>query len=132
MKTTTQNQIQDYLQISSQEYEELVLKHYWSWCHKYSTSPQMFQCYFSNAAINKYFMTEWAKNENEFLAMVDNIPKRADRLAYHYNGCIVQVYKNFPSALLENFKPKGRDRSRPVRTEDAYVMRLNEFIFYAN
>ncbi len=125
MKTTTQNQIQDYLQISAKEYEDLVLKHYWSWCHKYSTSPQMFQCYFSNAAINKYFMTEWAKNENEFLAMVDNIPKRADRLAYHYNGCIVQVYKNFPSALLEAYKPKAKQ-------ELPYVTRLNEFIFYAN
>lgn len=125
MKTTTQNQIQDYLQISSQEYEEMVQKHYWSWCHKYSTSPRMFQCYFSNAAINKYFMTEWAKNEKEFLAMIDNIPKRADRLSYHYNGCIVQVYKNWPSGLLENFKPKSKQ-------EVPYVTRLNEFIFYAN
>jgi hypothetical protein len=125
MKTTTQNQIQDYLQLSSLEYEEMVQKHYWSWCHKYSTSARMLQCYFSNAAINNYFMTQWAKNENEFLAMVDKIPKRADRLSYHYHGCVVQVYKNYPAALLAQFKPKAKQ-------EVPYLFKLNEFIFYAN
>jgi hypothetical protein len=125
MKTTTQNQIQDYLQWSSEEYEQMVLNHYWSWCHKYSTNEQMFQCYFSNADINNYFMMEWQKNENVFLAMVDGMPKQSDRLAYHYNGCIVQVYKNWPSALLEKFKPNKKQ-------EVPYVVRLNQFTFYAN
>jgi hypothetical protein len=125
MKTTTQNQIKDYLQLSEKEYEQMVLNHYWSWCHKYSTNEQMFQCYFSNSSINNYFMKEWEKNEKEFLAMVDSIPQRLERLSFHYNGSIVQVYKNWPAALLEKFKPAKKN-------EEPYMVRLNQFIFYAN
>ena len=125
MKTTTQNQIQDYLQLSSVEYEQMILDHYWSWCHKYSTNDQMLQCFLSNAEINRWFKAQWAKNENDFLKIVHTVAKRPDQLRYHYNGCIVQVYNNWPQPLLE--------KARPNKTQQVpYMVRLNQFTFYAN
>lgn len=125
MKATKQNQIQDYLQLSSDEYEQMVLTHYWSWCQKYSTNEQMLQCYLSNATINNYFMTEWNKNENIFLKMIEGIPKTPDRLAYHYNGCVVQIYKNHSPGMFEKFRPKKQQ-------EVPHSLRINQFIAYAN
>ncbi len=125
MKPTTKHQIQDYLQLSSEEYEEMVLHHYWSYCHKYSTSDQMLQCLLSNSSVNKYFLDGFARYENEFLKMVENTPKQLDRLQYHYKGCIIQIYKYYNQPLLDKLKPLKNQ-------EVVYLSKINKLPFYAN
>ncbi|MBP4139985.1 hypothetical protein [Flavobacterium geliluteum] len=91
MKTTTQNQIQDYLQWSTEEYEDRLLLAIMKWCEHYGQYPSVVQQLLANSSINKWFMMEYGKCELHFLKIVNVIPPQPDHLLAHYKACTAQM-----------------------------------------
>lgn len=59
MKATTQNQIQDYLQWSTKDYEDELILSIMKWCQRYGQYPSISQQLLANSAVNKWFMIEF-------------------------------------------------------------------------
>lgn len=123
MKTTTQNQIQDYLQWSSEEYEDRLLLSIMKWCQHYSQYPSVMQQLLANAQVNKWFMSEYHKCELQFLKIVNVIPPQPDQLQAHYKACTARVMVIHPKALLEKIK-RNKDFSNLLVTHTP--------VYYAN
>jgi hypothetical protein len=104
MKTTTQNQIKDYLQWSTEEYEDRLLLSIMKWCQLHGQFPSITQQLLANSEINKWFMKEYHKCELQFLKIVDVIPPKPDQLEAHYKACTAQVMAIYPKAFLDKIK----------------------------
>lgn len=115
MKTTTQNQIQDYLQWSSEDYEDRLLLTIMKWCQHYGYFPSIVQQLLANAQVNKWFMMEYQKCELQFLKIVEVIPPKPDQLQAHYKACTAQIMIKHPKALIENIK-RNKDFSNLLVT----------------
>lgn len=104
MKTTTQNQIMDYLQWSSEEYEQKMFITYFNWCHKYGKTPNIVQSLLANSRVSNWFMTEYTKLENQFIEMLNHYPKNIKNLNYHYQGFATQIFTIYPKPLIDELK----------------------------
>lgn len=104
MKTTTQNQIQDYLQWSTEEYEDRLILSIMVWCQHHGQYPSIVQQLLANSGLNKWFMMEYQKCELQFLKIVAVIPPQPDQLLSHYKACTAQMMIKRPKALLEKIK----------------------------
>ena len=123
MKATTQNQIQDYLQWSSEEYEDRLLLSIMKWCQHYGQYPSIVQQLLANAQVNQWFMREHHKCELQFLKIVDVVPPKHNQLQAHYKACTAQVMAIYPKALLEKIK-RNKDFSNLIVTHTP--------VYYAN
>ena len=123
MKATTQNQIQDYLQWSSEEYKDRLLLSIMKWCQHYGGYPSVVQQLLANAQVNKWFMNEYHKCELQFLKIVNVIPPQPDQLQAHYKACTARVMAIYPKALVESIK-KNKDFSNLIVTHTP--------VYYAN
>jgi hypothetical protein len=123
MNTTTniKNRVIDYLQMTSIDYDENLLKTYMSWCDKYADSPSKFQQLLANARINKWFLMEYSKMQNNFLASVPHLPKTTHSLNYHYNGFVLQIFTIYPKSIIDELK-----------TNDTFIQMINKEKVYAN
>lgn len=105
MKATTKHQVMEYLQWSSEEYEQLVFKMYHNWCIKHGVSQSVIQQLMANASINKWFMNEFEKCEQNFIATTDVLPNRVELWRETYKACIIQIIVIYPKPLLDRIKP---------------------------
>jgi hypothetical protein len=122
-KTTTQNQIQDYLQWSSQEYQDLLLLSIMEWCQHYGKYPSIVQQLLASSEVNRWFMMEYNKCELQFLRIVDVVPPIPYQLQAHYKACTAQVMIKYPTALMGKIK-RNKDFSNLLVT--------NTPVYYAN
>lgn len=123
MKTTTQNQIQDHLQWSTEEYEDRLILSIMTWCQHYGQYPSIVQQLLANSGFNKWFMREYHKCELQFLKIVDVIPPKPDQLQAHYKACTAQMMIKYPIPIMEKIK-RNKDFSNLLVT--------NTPIYYAN
>lgn len=98
------NQIIDYLQITTHEYDEQLFMRYWNWCVKYGQSEMHIQQLLCNVGVNNWWMYEFTKLEKRFCDAVHLLPKTADQLDYHYNGFVAQIIEIYPIALINGIR----------------------------
>lgn len=115
MKATTQNQIQDYLQWSTEDYEDRLILSIMKWCDHYGQYPSISQQLLANSEVNRWFMTEYHKCELQFLEIVNVVPLNPAQLATHYKACTAQMMARYPKPLLEKIK-RNKDFSNLIVT----------------
>ena len=103
-KVTTKNQVMDYLQWSSEEYEERVLQQYWAWCINYGQYHSIIQQLLANRAVNKWFLMEFNKLEIHFLNIVNVVPQKTEPLRNHYKACTSEIMGIYQKPLIEAIK----------------------------
>ncbi|CAA0247869.1 conserved hypothetical protein [Tenacibaculum maritimum] len=104
MKTSTQKVIQ-FTGMHSEEYERVVFKTYLMCMHEVSKTPQHLQMLLVNRPINKWFLRQVEKLNQEFIK--DNISFKGLKkiyLAAQYKKAIVKIKRNYPSALVDQVK----------------------------
>lgn len=112
MKLTKHEFAIDYLVELLQEsdnYENFVLDFFIYWCENSSTNAREFQQILANSGINKWFLIELEKLENEFEHIARQYPqfhneaKEMDKLQAK---CLLPLMSIFPKALLLNAKKR--------------------------
>lgn len=116
MKAKIQNQIQDHLQWSTQEYENRLFFSFFNWCQLHGKYPSITQQLLANAQVNKWFMNEYYKCEVEFLKIVDVVPPKLKKLQAHYKACTAGVMEIYPKPLLDKIK-RNKDFSNQLVTD---------------
>ena len=122
-KVTTKNQVMDYLQWSSEEYEDRLFLTIWNWCQQYGDHPSVVQQLMANARINRWFLIEYQKLELQFLQITDVVPQKTEQLRAHYKAYTAQIMAVYPKPLIESIK-RNREFSNLLLT--------NTPIYYAN
>lgn len=104
MKTTTHNQVIDYLQWTTEEYEERILIAMFHWCKIHGNFDSVIQQMLANATINKWFLHEYEKCEATFLKIAEQIPNNTKQLEVHYKACTADVNMIYCKPLLNGIK----------------------------
>ena len=110
------NKILDYLQLSSQEYDELILQTYFNWCASKSTSDNQLQEMLANSGLNKWFLKQYTQMQNQFVNMIESSNVYMKDPNYHYNGCVAEIFNVYPNVILNtlNHKPEFALKIRPA------------------
>lgn len=95
------NQIMDYLQYSSEVYDDKKFLLFWAWCQKYGQTPSHTQQLLSNTQVFNWWNLEYTKLENQFLSVIEQLPKRMDLIQHHFYGFTVQIFSIFPKPLMD-------------------------------
>ncbi|MCV9931731.1 hypothetical protein OIU80_05500 [Flavobacterium sp. LS1R47] len=98
MPTTNQK-----LQMSTQDYENMLLGSYVRWCESVTVDAREYQKVFANAKINKWYIAEYAKCETEFNLLTQRYEKSitTDDLKRCYNNCTYKMFNQKPSILIQ-------------------------------
>ena len=104
MKVATKNQIIDHLQWTSQDYDDRVFQAYWNWCQLHGQLQSIIQQLLANRGVNKWFLQEYEKLENQFLQIVAVAPNNIDMLEIHYKVCTSAIMANYPKDLMDAIK----------------------------
>jgi hypothetical protein len=95
--------------------EDFVLAFWELWTTSVTTTTREFQQVFANAPVNKWFLTELAKEEKEFKLLLTRYPEISgtdkDKL---YCECINKLMSRFPMSLLQNAK-KRQEKKRTTK-----------------
>lgn len=100
----TQNQIIDYLQISSLDYDQNIFRYYFSWCQTHGKTPMHVQQLLANATIDRWFMVEFTKLENDFLGAIPFLIKSKKDLNHEYQAIVGNIFGIYPQPLIDAVK----------------------------
>ena len=104
-KTTTTAQK---LQMTAEDYENMIFGAYASWCESVTINAREFQKVLANSAVNKWYLMEYAKCEKEFNLLTDryegSVTVSADDLKICYIDCTYRMNNIRPTALLQEIK----------------------------
>lgn len=124
MKATTKNQVIDILQWTSEKYEDELFTSMWNWCARHGGYPSVIQQLMANASINRWFICEFSKCENQFLKIAAVVPSNnTKQLETHYKTCTEEIQKKFNLPLIESVK-RNKDFSN--------IFVTNTPVYYAN
>ena len=98
---STKNQVIDFLQWSTQEYEDRLFLSMWNWCQHYGQYPSIVQQLLANSQVNKWFMAEYEKCELQFLKITEVVPSKTETLEAHYKACTAQIFAVYPKPLID-------------------------------
>ncbi len=119
-KTTIKNQIIDYLQITSDDYDDGLFNTYWNWCEKYGDTPSKVQQLLANTKVNKWFMMEYSKMQKSFLDAIPHLPKNMHSLDY-YRGFVIQIFTIYPKSMIDE-----------LNNNDDFLQMITKRKIYAN
>lgn len=100
-------QISTLLEIDEVEFENLQTERYLRWCISVANRQCVpLQAVIANQSINNYYNYHFSKLQQNFLKLVNGKTKFLDKKALNefYEIIIVDVFKNYPNALLEEAK----------------------------
>lgn len=123
MKTTITNEsTQDYLMSNlevCETKEDLILVFWEYWVSSVTLNEREFQQVFANSSVNKWFMMEFTKEENEFKSLISRYPdtKGKDK-DWLWCKCVSKLMSRFPLSLLQNAKKRIE---KPQRTKVAGI-----------
>lgn len=123
MKATTQNQVIDYLQWTTDQYEERLFLAMYMWCQVQTQYPSVIQQLLANAAINRWFIHEYSKCEANFIKIAEVMPNNVKQLEGHYKACTSHMQTIYPAPLVDQ-ATRNRDFS------NQYL--INAPVFYSN
>jgi len=96
------------LNITAQQYEQMIFTKYAKWCESISANELQYQTALANAAISKWFMTEFKKCEAEFHVLTNPFEGSnklsASDLQTCYNQCTYRMFNIRPTPLLAEIK----------------------------
>ena len=93
------------LAIKNHEYNDMYFDAYLRWCESVSINENQVQSVLANASVNKYYNTEFAKCENEFLQLAKNYPHAtAIDLQELYAKCMYAMFNKRCNVLLHQAK----------------------------
>jgi hypothetical protein len=95
------NIIIDYLQLTTEQYNEIVFQNYWNWCLKYGKTPAHTQQLLACSTVNKWWMNEYSKLEVQFINAIGVLPLRKDILEHTFYAFTVQIFANYPKPLID-------------------------------
>ena len=102
MNTTIKNQIIDYLQWSTIQYEDRYMLQYFNWCRLHGIQPSVVQELLANAKINNYFNRQMALCESNFIKIIQALPHCSIcQLEAHYYACAAEVMHNYPTVISQ-------------------------------
>lgn len=101
-KTTT---IAQKLQMTDEDYENMIFGAYARWCESNTINAREFQKVIANSAVNKWYLIEYSKCEIEF----HQLTGRYENLTVEdykrcYNDCTYRLFNIRPTALLQEIK----------------------------
>lgn len=104
MKTATQK-----LAMTGFDYEMMIFSFYARWCESNSGNTRQYQQIVANAAINKWFLHELNKCEEEFHKITDRYVGSVTSydMQVCYNDVTFKLFNIRPTALLEELKISG-------------------------
>lgn len=114
MKPTSKNQVIDYLQWTTDEYEQRLFKAIWNWCIVHGQTSSVTQQLMASSKINKWFMNEYSKLEFQFILIAENVPCSTKQLEDHYKACTAQITDIWPKVLLEDIKRNNDFNSKLI------------------
>lgn len=100
----TKNQIIDYLQISSEEYDIDVFDYYFKWCETHGKSHPHVQELMANARIDRWFMKNFEKLEQQYIDALPFIIKTGKNLKYEYQAHVGHIFTLYPKPLIDAIK----------------------------
>lgn len=112
MKATKQEFAIDYLVELLKEcdtYEDFVLAFYIYWCENVTINAREFQQVLANASINKWFLIELTKLENEFKYIASHYPQLhndAQEMDKLQAKCFLPLMSIHPQVLVNNAKKR--------------------------
>jgi hypothetical protein len=119
MKSTKHEFAIDYLieelQVS-ETYEDFVLSFYIYWCESITINAREFQKVIANASINRWFMTEFKKLEQEFKYLASQYPQLQNsttEMDTLQARCFLPLMSIHPQILVSNAKKK-ESKSKPT------------------
>ena len=100
-KTTAQK-----LQMTAEDYENMIFGAYASWCESVTINAIEFQKVLANSAVNKWYLMEYAKHEAGFHEITDCYVSSCTvhDIQVCYNNCTYQMFNKRPAALLQEIK----------------------------
>lgn len=118
------NKIIDYLQLTSEQYDERIFQIFWSWCQRYGKTTNHSQQLLSNSAVSNWWTREYEKLENKFLEALPYLPLHKNSLEYHFYGFVGEISTIYPKALIDAI-------SKNVNKEEIKISKKLP-IYYAN
>ena len=102
MNTTTKNKVIDFLQWTSDQYEERYMLQYFNWCRLHGVQPSIVQEIMANAKINNYFNRQMAMAESNFIKIVFALPHLSIKeLEGKYYACTADVMPKYPTIISQ-------------------------------
>ena len=99
------------LNLDQIQYEEMIFGLYARWCESVTINHKQFQTVLANAMVNKWFILELLKCEEEFHNLTDRYigsPTVSSKdLQNCYNKTTYRLFSIKPAALLEDLKCSG-------------------------
>ncbi len=96
------------LNLDQNQYEEMIFGLYARWCESVTINHKQFQTVLANAMVNKWFILELLKCEEEFHNLTDRYvgsPTVSSKdLQNCYNETTYRLFSIKPTALLEGLK----------------------------
>ncbi len=116
MKTTIKESAVDYLMSHlevCETKEDLLLAFWFYWVESVTTNTIDFQKVLARSAVNKWFLIELQKEENEFKTLLARYPDTAGKdKDWLYCKCISRLMSRFPKALLEDAKKRDQKTTK--------------------
>jgi hypothetical protein len=100
----TQDQISDFLQLSSLDYDTQTFGYYFSWCQVHGKTPMHVQQLLANATINRWFLVEFNKLENDFIGAIPFLIKSKKNLNHEYQAIAGNIFSIYPQPLIDAIK----------------------------
>ncbi|AMA49435.1 hypothetical protein [Flavobacterium covae] len=97
------------LDLSTPDYETLLFETYFNWCTDFCSNYQDdLQSLVANRALNKYFLQEYNKLEEEFLQLASRYENNINITSVHYRelyaDCTVKIFNRFSKVLIKKAK----------------------------
>jgi hypothetical protein len=134
MNTTKQQQESsvDYLMAklqASKNKEAFLLDFWFYWVESVTLTDKEFQKVCANGAVNRWFMMELAKEENEYRAIIAQYQEVKGRQRdWLYIKCVNKLMSRFPQALLQ----QAKKRELKPQTTKVAGMKIEFKIFNQN
>jgi hypothetical protein len=105
-KESSVDHLMNELQLS-QSCEDFLLAFWFYWVESVTLTDQEFQKVCANAAVNRWFMIELAKEENEYRTLIAQYQDVQGRSRdWLYIKCVNKLMSRFPQALLQQAKKR--------------------------
>lgn len=113
-KTTT---IAQKLQMTPEDYENMIFGAYARWCESVTINPREFQKVLANSAVNRWYLMEYSKCEKEFNSLTDRYGNSISTQDFQrcYNECTYNMFNIRPTALLQQIKKTHNVNSLKVQ-----------------
>ena len=101
--------INQYLGITPSEYEDMIQRHWQNWTEGNAVSLRHWQKLLISGSINRWFLTELKKIEEEFRRTVARYDETDTVTKLDYNKCfhrlVIRLHELRPSILVDKERP---------------------------